>query len=347
MRKYFMVAAGAGLICTLLGAAARGQPAPPAGAQAQVEALAADLAQELNRFCPPSAPQDQAAFAACKARLFEDSKLRVTLSPFTLWGRQQDPKLSLRETNLTQFGPDALTGMYVSLFMFDGRQTVTYLETEKLFRIELATAFRNRLPPGQFPYPFWHEARKWQTYEDANAMLFYVDPETMRIRFAQFSPFGTLAAGEPRQRTAMPAFDGKWLWTDEAGVTQPQATLFDGIFDKGNPHLRAVEASYRDFAISLRDGQCMSCHVPNNPEKMKRLVLLQTPAHAAAEIQRVIASVDRDRMPFDEFGIEKPLKGEIKGPLLERARAFAAVIAQAKAWEVEHRAGITTGSVKK
>ena len=74
-------------------------------------------------------------------------------------------------------------------------------------------------------------------------------------------------------------------------------------------------------AISLRDGQCMSCHVPNNPDKMKRLVLLQTPAHAAAEIQRVIASVDRDRMPFDEFGIEKPLKGEIKGPLLERARA--------------------------
>jgi hypothetical protein len=39
------------------------------------------------------------------------------------------------------------------------------------------------------------------------------------------------------------------------------------------------------------DDICSNCHVPDNPEKMKRLVLLQTPAHEAAEIRRVMAEV--------------------------------------------------------
>lgn len=41
----------------------------------------------------------------------------------------------------------------------------------------------------------------------------------------------------------------------------------------------------------MRNNACFACHVPNNPEKMQYLVLLQTPVDAAGEIDRVIRSV--------------------------------------------------------
>ena len=68
-----------------------------------------------------------------------------------LWGRQRDPKLSLKETSLTQFGPDVLTGMYVPLFMFNGKYSVSGPSAEGLYQIRLHTAFRNRLALASFP----------------------------------------------------------------------------------------------------------------------------------------------------------------------------------------------------
>src|SRR6185503_4088349 len=132
----------------------------PLASRAQVEQLAANLAAELSRLCPPAQPGDQAAFDRCRHALWEDSTLRRSLTPIVLWGRvkDSDPDARLKETNLTQFAPDVLNGMYV----------VEYLPAEQLFRVTLETAFRNRLPPGQFPYPFWHEDAKWTAYQGAN-----------------------------------------------------------------------------------------------------------------------------------------------------------------------------------
>jgi hypothetical protein len=83
----------------------------------------------------------------------------------------------------------------------------------------------------------------------------------------------------------------------------------------------------------MRDAECDSCHVPNNPDKAKRLVLLQTPLHAASEIERLIKDVKQDRMPLDDSGIEKPLKAALKEKLLADAEAFAAVVKAAREWE--------------
>ena len=154
----------------------------PLAKRAQVEQLAATLAAELSRLCPPAQPGDQAAFDRCRHALWEDSTLRRSLTPIVLWGRvkDSDPDARLKETNLTQFAPDVLTGMYVALFMFNGKHAVEYRAEEGLFRVRLETAFRNRLAPGQFPYPFWHEESKWSTYQAANAILLWVDPKTVR-----------------------------------------------------------------------------------------------------------------------------------------------------------------------
>src|SRR5574341_1394590 len=100
-----------------------------------------------------------------------------------------------------------------------------------------------------------------------------------------------------------------------------------------NPYTTKLEVAYKALALKLREGQCNECHVPNNPNGMKRLVLLQTPAHAAGEIKRLMKSVRDGRMPQDDLGVEKPLDGHIKDALLKEGAAFEQLVDAAKQWE--------------
>src|SRR5438105_3366298 len=153
----------------------------------RVGKVAATLASEMSQFCPAADPGDKVAFDACRKGLFQDSQFKHNLVDFVLWGRQKDPKLALKEQKLTQFGPDVLASMYVALFMFNGKYTVVPVEREGLYQIRLQTAFRNRLSPGQFPYPFWHDAEKWTMYEKANEVILWWDPKVERVKVAQFT----------------------------------------------------------------------------------------------------------------------------------------------------------------
>ncbi|MBL8519810.1 MAG: hypothetical protein JNK75_03980 [Betaproteobacteria bacterium] len=355
-----MLWAAAGLMVTgLSGVQAAPHGVPPAAArfkadvltagkpdQGRVALMAHELARELGEACPFAAPQDARPLEACKGRLYAPrSALRRHLPAFVLWGRMRDAALPLKDTHLTQFGPDVFSATYLPLFMFDGNYTVAYDERQNLYRIDFVAAFRNRLQPGLYPYPFWHEDNKWSIYQGTNRLTAWVgiDPQAgvEKVKVMQFSALGAPHAAVP-DKIATPVFDpdthAKWLWTDAAGRTQPQVTLFDGLFSAGNPHLKSLDEAYRAMALKFRDGDCMSCHVPNNPDKMKRLVLLQTPAHAASEIERVIESVRDDRMPIDEFGIEKPMPTRMKNELLDQAQAFASVLAAARAWEAARSA---------
>ena len=299
----------------------------------RAEKLAAQLATEMSQLCPAADPGDQAAFDACRKGLYQDSRFKRSLMDYVLWGRQKDPKLTLKESRLTQFGPDVLAGMYVPLFMFNGKHEVVYVEREGLYQIRLQTAFRNRLAPGQFPYPFWHDSEKWSMYEKANEVILWWDPKADRVRFAQFTVFGANPPVQVIGHVTPPAFDGKWMWTDAQGKSQPTVTVFDGLLRADNPYIGKLDVAYKNLALRLREGQCFQCHVPNNPDGMKKLVLLQTPMHAAAEIKRVMKSVRDDRMPRDEFGIEQPLDAKTKATLLAEGSTFEKLLDLAKQWE--------------
>lgn len=332
MGSAMLIACAAG-VCS--GVRAEG-PGPGAAAEtpvARATTLAAALAAELSQQCPAAGAADQAAFDACRQAMFRGSLLRRSLQDFVLWGRQRDPKLTIKESNLTQFGPDVLTGMYLPLFMFDGRYSVDPKPAEGLLRIRLHTAFRNGLPPGQFPYPFWHEAEKWSHYENANQIILHWDPKSGRVKVAQFSRWGDNPPVVATRSVTPPPFDGQWRWTDAQGRSQPAVTVFDGLFDAANPHLRQVDEAYKRLALRLRESQCLDCHVPSNPDRSKRLVLLQTPMHAAAEIRRLMDSVRKDRMPRDEAGIEAPLDAQSKAVLLQEGAEFERVLDQARRWE--------------
>ena len=303
----------------------------------EVERMADEVALELQRVCPPASPADQAAFDQCRRSLFGDSELRRSLAPRLLWGRRnQDPAAPLKDTNLTQFAPDVLAGLYLSLFMFSGEHSVEYVQRERMYLIRLRAGFRNRLPPGQFPYPFWHDEAKWGVYQATNSILLWVDPKTARIVIGQFTERGAGSAVVVTQPLS-PQFDGNWMWMDKQGRIQPRVTLFDGLFRQDNPYLPRLDFTYRTLALRMRDAQCESCHMPNNPLPMRRLVLMHTPAHASGEIGRLMKAVRENRMPLDETGIEQPLEPALKRALLESGGAFEALVKAAKDWEAAQR----------
>ncbi len=328
------------LACAFVGSwiTAQAQTGPlPAAAgedpQGRVIKAAARIADELAQLCPVADAADQAAFDRCRAGLFRDSQFKRSLQSYVLWGRQRDPAAKLSDTKLTQFGPDVLAGMYVPLFMFNGQFNVNYVERDGLYQIRLETAFRNGLTPGQFPYPFWHDSEKWGMYEKANDLILWWDLKTDRVKAAQFTVFGAHAPIQASAHVTPPKFDGQWRWTDANGRSQPTVTVFDGLMRPDNPYIGKLDAAYKSFALRMRESQCMDCHVPNNPDGMKRLVLLQTPMHAAAEIKRVMDSVRKDRMPRDELGMENPLDAHTKEALLNEGAAFERLVDLAKQWE--------------
>jgi hypothetical protein len=206
--------------------------------------VASEVALELQRVCPPASPSDQAAFDRCRHSLFGDSTLRRSLAPRLLWGRRhQDSGATLKETNLTQFAPDVIAGLYLPLFIFSGEHSIQYVERERMYLIRLQAGFRNRLAPGQFPYPFWHDEAKWGVYQAANSVLLWVVPKTAKIVIGQFTERGSGSAvisTEP----VKPKFDGKWMWIDKDGRIQPQVTLFDGLFRQDNPYLAKLDSAY-------------------------------------------------------------------------------------------------------
>jgi hypothetical protein len=306
-------------------------------ARERVETVAAQIAAEMARLCPASEPGDQAAFDACRAALYRDSQFKRSLTDYVLWGRQRDPMVPLKDATLTQFAPDVLAGMYVPLFMFNGKYSVNYVEREGLYQIRLQTAFRNALAPGQFPYPFWHEAEKWAIYEKANELILWWDATADRVKVAQFTVFGANPPIRASAHVTRPAFDGQWRWTDAQGRSQPAVTVFDGLLHADNPYIGKLDVAYKSLALRLREGQCFQCHVPNNPDGMKKLVLLQTPMHAAAEIKRVMKSVREDRMPRDEFGIENPLDARTRAALLDEGATFEKLLELAGQWEASRQ----------
>lgn len=303
----------------------------------QIAQMASEVALELQQICPPASPSDQAAFDRCRRSLFGDSALRRSLAPRLLWGRRnQDAGAALKNTNLTQFAPDVIAGLYLSLFMYSGEYSTEYVERERLYLIRLRAGFRNLLPPGQFPYPFWHDEAKWGVYQAANSVLLWVNPKTAKIVIGQFTERGSDSPVVSTQ-PIWPKFDGNWMWMDKEGRIQPRVTLFDGLFRENNPYLPKLDFTYRTLALRMRDAQCDKCHAPNNPLPMRRLVLMHTPAHAAGEITRLMTAVREDRMPRDDNGIEQPLEPALKRALLESGGAFEELVKAAKDWEAAHR----------
>jgi hypothetical protein len=319
--------AGVLAACSLLATPSGAQQAvPPA-----IAGLARTIAAELVMHCPLTDANDAEAFDSCRAALADDGVLRKALPDRILWGRQGREAGKLERTALTQLAPEAWTRLYAPLFMFNGNHVVEWVPEENQFLIRLEAAFRNQLEPGQFPEPFWHDAAQWAAYQNTNALMLWVQPQTGRIHVAQFTDRADTPLLQPVQPVAR-RFDGQWLWTDAAGRTQPAVTLFEGQYRADNPYRIALDRQYRDLALQMREAQCSSCHVPSNPGHSQRLVLLSTPAHASGEIDRVIRLVRSEKRTALRG---HTISAEDRQWLLQSAEAFRDTVRAARQWDAQ------------
>jgi hypothetical protein len=136
-------------------------------------------------------------------------------------------------------------------------------------------------------------------------------------------------------------FDGQWQWTDASGQLQPHASLFSNRYSAANPYLPSLEKAYRSFATEARKGTCLECHAPNNKADMDHLVLLQTPMHAAGEIDRVLKEVKNGEMPQDDIGLRKEIDPKIRAAILETGGEFRKELAKADQWEARQLQPVT------
>ncbi len=319
------------VLAASLFAAAPADAAPEAAVPPAIASMARAIAAELLMHCPLADADDTAALEGCRAGIEGQAILRSHLPAVVLWGHHgAQPGGQLPRVRMTQLAPDTWAQLYAPLFMFNGNHEVEWMPQENLYVIRLEAAFRNRLPPGQFPTPFWHDADQWAAYQKTNGLLLWVQPQTRRIHVAQF----TDRAATPLLQAVTPvarAFDGQWLWTDGAGRAQPAVAQFEGLYGAENPHLRSLEKAYRDLSLQMRDARCGECHVPSNPAGTDRLVLLSSPAHAAGEIDRVIQSLHKGSMPPASHA----LPADDREWLLRSAQAFRDTLRAARAWARE------------
>lgn len=306
--------------------------------------VADSLVEELTQVCPLADQGDQAAYDACRAKVFASESIADNMADYVLWGGGKID-IALQDRSLTQFGKKIWIGLYLPLFMFTGERTLQVNEADGWMLLRAEIRFRNLLKPGEYPYPFWHEESKWSAYQEANELVFTIDLRTARVVGIQRSPFG---AGNPRldkdldyamHAPPRPFLKNEWMWKDDEGVLQPKVTLFDGLYSAENPHLPEIEAAYTALALEMRNNNCMVCHVPNNPEKMKNLILLQTPAHTAGEIDRIIRAVKAEAMPAKSWAGPKGFKdGNEKQKFLVAAELFKSELDAAAAWDARNRA---------
>ncbi len=191
------------------------------------------------------------------------------------------------------------------LFWFTGKWAVGHDDLNNLDVIRIEAYYRNALPSGDYPYPFWHSADKWSAYEAANELRFYISDDRI-VAVTRGAAVARQRVGRMREPAGM---FRRQLPVDrcERPVAAARLSLFSANFSPADPVLPALDAAYRDFAMTIRQGTCLSCHTPANRAQMDHLVLLQTPMHASGEIDDALKMVSQGDMPRDDIGNRKPL----------------------------------------
>jgi hypothetical protein len=305
-----MSAAGAlvlALVMVVGTACHSGQPAPVES----VMELAVELDQALTAACPMAGTGDSAAHQSCADALADLPALRRRMStPFDWGGQLSADAPALESANRTDFNPRIWRRLYLATFMFPGGHAVEFLGDTVAIRIPVV--FRTDLDPGNFPYPFWHSAAKWQSYQTATDLLFYLRGGKLigALRSANQD------ASRPRREMK---WDGRWTWQSGRGE-EPKVTLFSFAFSPDNPRVPELERSYRAMERELRKESCLTCHSPDNTARMNPLELFSYPNQALSGRHELIKVLDENTMPPTLEAIPDASR---RSELRQLAQAFA------------------------
>jgi hypothetical protein len=152
-----------------------------AAAKLSLQELQERIAREFAEASPLADPADARARDAAAAKLVECRDFLSAVGGRLLWGgcepvQGYDPTTY----SLTEFDPLVWLKLYGSTLMFTGEHEV---KTAGPFSVlELKARFRSHLDPGDYPYPFWHSAEKWQAYLDlASLCVVFQDEKIIAV----------------------------------------------------------------------------------------------------------------------------------------------------------------------
>ena len=277
----------------------------------EVMRLAAELDEALAAACPMAGSNDARAHQACADALADLPVLRDRMAASFDWGAQSSTALrKLEDANRTDFNARIWRRLYLPTFMFPGGHAVEILGDTATIRLPIV--FRSELDPGDFPYPFWHSAAKWQSYQTATDLLFFLRAGKL---------IGALRSADQddtRPRRDM-KWDGRWTWQSGRG-DEPKVTLFSFAFSPDNPQVKDLDRVYRAMEKELRRENCMGCHSPDNTARMNPLELFSYPNQALSGRHELVKVFEENTMPPGEDAIPDSKR---RSELRELAQAFA------------------------
>lgn len=291
--------------------------------------LARTIGKELAQACPLSDPGDENARHACAAKLTDLEVLRDVMAAPFLWGQQQEGEAVTLSEHMTRFEPRVWRRLYLSLYAFPSEFTVER-GPEGLTFLRVVPSFRNKLDMGSYPYPFWHRASKWESYQLCTDLVFI-------IRGGKLLGAQRGSNRDPSRSTVPHEWNGLWSWSEGQQV-QPFVTLYGYLFSKNNPHVPALDAAYRAMEGTLREEACLVCHSPDNAVAMPQLELFSYPNQALVSRHRLVKSFESNTMPIANQergtvnGISDPAR---RAKALDLVKRFAKAGDDALTWEGE------------
>ena len=292
--------------------------------------IAQKVIASLVAACPMAAASDESARSACAASLTDDRYLAsVMQNPFLWGGKQSGTSYHLRESNMTWFNTRVWRRMYLSLMMFPGPSTIEQT-ADGLTVAHLPMYFRNELDLGSYPYPFWHSATKWASYQLAREVILVVQNGKW---------LGAMRSSEqdPSRAQVAHGWAGQWQWQED-GMIMPYVSLYTYLLSPQNPHAARLDAAYRALADALRSQSCMACHSPDNHAGITPLEFFNYPNQALTARNSIIARLQQNDMPpaENDLGLPHGINNDaVRQQLIALAREFKAAGDDALAYEGE------------
>jgi hypothetical protein len=246
------------------------------------------IAHELLEASPLADPADAKARDEAAERLTAAQDLLGAFGERVLWGgfdpqKRYDPKAN----TVTELSPIVWAKVYLSTFEFPGPYEV---RREGPYTVlEIAASFRDGLDSGDYPYPFWHSAKKWHAYVNTRALLLVFEHDRLLAAYRRPAPDSEGAAARN--------WDSRWRWTDAEGHERPRVALFTYLLSPDNPWLTRLDRAYRDLEVEFRGNNCVSCHSPDNPAKASPLLLLDFPNQALVARHTLVETLRGNKMP--------------------------------------------------
>ena len=282
--------------------------------------LALALGQALATHCPQGdGAWDEAARDHCADALGDLPLLRTTMREPFLWGGQSHG-YSL-ERGMNKFNPRVWRRLYLSTFMFSQDVTIEHVDDATVLHVPVR--FRGAMPPGAYPYPFWHSPTKWTSYNYTTTIHFVV-------RNGGIEGALRASAQDTSRELVLRGWDGRWRWS---GGNEPHVSLYAYLFPRANPYVTELDTSYRTLESALRKQRCTTCHAPDNRGGSKQLEFFVYPAQALAGRHDIVAQLEDDLMPPENtLGIAPGVPEGDRQHLLVLARDFERVGDAALAW---------------